>query len=226
MACRKKKKRSIGRTFGAVLIILGAVCIVLLIAFDALIRPTLEMLLDYKCRTIAERIISDCVFRRLTGDDSIGSAVTFTFDNDGRIAALSADQAKINSLKALINEGVNDGLDDIRGQTVGIAVGTLTGIPFLYGTGSQLTFIIEPKGKADTKLVSSFKSSGINQTIHSIILEVDTELSPMIPGFSGTVELSYDILLSQTVIVGSVPEQYSYIVLDQENLSELADIDI
>ncbi len=226
LACKKTKKRSIAHIVGMVLISLGVLCAALLIAFDAFIRPTLETLLDYKCRTIAERLISECVFSRMTGNDEPGSVVSFTFDNDGRIAALSADQAKINSLKALVNEGVNDGLADIKGQTVGISIGTLSGIPFLYGTGPELMFFIEPKGRADTKLVSSFRSSGINQTIHCIILEVDAVISPIIPGFSKTVELSYDILLSQTVIVGSVPEQYSYIVLDQDNLSELADIDI
>ena len=226
MVCRKTKKRVVMRVIGTVLILVGALCALMAVAFDAFIRPTLDKLLDYKCRTVAERVISDCVFSRLTGADDIGNVMNFTFDSDGRIAAMSADQAKINSIKALVNDGVNDGLADIKGQTVGISVGTLSGIPFMYGMGPELTFFLEPKGRADTKLVSSFKNSGINQTIHSIILEVDTELSPMIPGFSGTVELSYDILLAQTVIVGSVPGQYSYIVLDQENLSELADIDI
>ena len=226
MTCRKTKKRSIARVVGIVLIVLGIAAALLLIAFDAFIRPTLDALLDYKCRTIAERLISDCVFSRMTGSSDPGSVMNFTFGSDGRIAAISADRSKINSLKALVNEGVNDGIADIKGQTVGISVGTLSGIPFLYGNGPELTFFIEPKGRADTRLVSSFESSGINQTIHSIILEVDTELSPMIPGFSKTVELSYDILLSQTIIVGEVPEQYSYIVLDRENASELADIDI
>ena len=87
-------------------------------------------------------------------------------------------------------------------------------------------FHIEPKGKADTRLVSSFTSAGINQTMHSMILEVDAVISPMMPGFSETVDVQYDILLTQTVIVGSVPDSYSYIVLDDNNKSELANIDI
>ena len=96
----------------------------------------------------------------------------------------------------------------------------------LYGTGAELTFRMEPRGKAETRLVSSFKSAGINQTIHSIILEVDVSISPMMPGFNEVIDTGYDILLSQTIIVGSVPESYSYIVLDEEHLSEIADIDL
>ena len=226
MACRNKRKDNFLRKLGTVLIALGAVSVILLLCIDLFIRPTLMTMLDYKCRTVAERIISDAVFGQLSGEGDLGNVMTFTFGNDGSIAAVSADQAKINGYKALINEAVNDGIDSIRNETVGISVGTLTGLAFLYGMGSQLVFNIEPQGKAETKLVSSFKHSGINQTIHSIILEVDAEMSPMMPGFSQTVEVSYDILLSQTVIVGNVPEQYSYIVLDEENMTELADIDI
>ena len=48
----------------------------------------------------------------------------------------------------------------------------------------------------------------------------------MMPGFNEVIDTGYDILLSQTIIVGSVPESYSYIVLDEEHLSEIADIDL
>ncbi len=222
----KKRKGKAAKTIGTVLIILGIVCCLTLIFLDTFIRPTLEMLLDYKCRTAAERIISDAVFSRFSGDDDSGDLVTFIFDNDGRIAALNTDRSKINSLKALLNDAVNEGLSHVKEDTVSISLGTLSGISFLYGTGPELTFQIEPQGKADTRLVSTFDAAGINQTIHSIVLEVDAVLSPMMPGFSNTVDISYDILLTQTVIVGEVPETYSYIILDEENKSELANIDI
>lgn len=226
MGCTKTKNKKILRKIGTALIITGAVCVIILICIDTFIRPTLMTLLDYRCRTEAERIISSAVFESVSGDDDIGSVINFTFGSDGRIVALSADQAKINSLKALITEAVNSGLSRISGQTVGISLGTLTGISFLYGTGAQLVFRMEPQGKAETRLVSSFTGAGINQTIHSIILEVDAVLSPMMPGFYETVDVSYEILLSQTVIVGDVPEQYSHIVLDQGSLNDLADIHI
>lgn len=211
---------------GAVLIFLGAACLVLLAVTDMIIRPTLMALLDYKCRVSAERIISDAVFDRFSESRDCDGIVSFTFDNDGRIAALSTDRAKINTLKALLNDAVNEGLDRLGDENVGISVGTLTGISFLYGTGDELVFSLEPKGKAETRLECSFESAGINQTVHSIILRVDAQISPMMTGFSETVDISYDILLAQTVIVGSVPESYSHIVLDEGSLSELANIDI
>lgn len=226
MSCVKKKKHSIPHIIGTVLITAGVLTVLVLIGIEMFIRPTLKMLLDYKCRTAAERIISDAVFERLNGENDIGDIITLTFDPNGSVAALTTDQRKINSLKALLSDAVNDGIDRLGGEHVSISAGTLTGISMLYGTGAELDFRIEPKGNAETRLTTSFESAGINQTVHSIILEVNAEMSPMMPGFTETVNVSYDILLSQSVIVGSVPENYSYIVLDSENMSELANIDI
>ena len=220
------KKRKLLRKLGTLLVILGIVCALLLAAADIFIRPTLKTLLDYKCRTAAERIISNAVFDKLGGDSTAGDIVSFTFDESGRIAALNTDRVKINSLKALLNDAVNEGIEALGSETVAVSLGTLTGISFLYGTGNELVFRMEPKGRAETRLKSSFTSAGINQTIHSIILEVDTEISPMMTGFSENVAITYDILVAQTVIVGSVPDSYSNIILDEGSVSELANIDV
>ncbi|MBO6301370.1 MAG: sporulation protein YunB [Ruminiclostridium sp.] len=228
MGCRTVKhgNMKILRIVGAVLITAGIVCGAALAGIEAFIRPTLMKLLDYKCNMSAERVISKAVFDRFSDAEGCEGLVKLTFDKDGRIAALETDRAKINSMKALLSEAVNEGLDSLSEEEVGISVGTLTGISVLYGTGAMLSFRLEPRGKAETRLVSSFKTSGINQTIHSIILNVETELSPMMPGFTETVNVSFDILLAQTVIVGSVPDSYSNIILDEENRTELADFDI
>ena len=221
-----RKKHGFIRRLGTLLVILGVLCAAVLAGTDILIRPTLKTLLDYKCRTAAERIISNAVFERLGSEEAAGDIVSFTFDSSGRVAALNTDRVKINSLKALLNDAVNEGIEALGDETVRISLGTLTGISFLYGTGDELVFRMEPKGKAETRLMSSFRSSGINQTIHSIILEVDAEISPMMTGYSEDVAITYDILIAQTVIVGSVPDSYSNIILDEGNVSELANIDI
>jgi sporulation protein YunB len=226
MTCAGKGKRRAARIAGTVLIAAGVLTALILTGIELFIRPTLKRLLDYKCRTAAERIISDAVFERLNGREDLCSLVKLEYDTDGSVAALTTDQRRINSLRSLLSDAVNDGIDSLGGECVSISAGTLTGISLLYGAGASLDFRIEPKGSAETRLISGFRSAGINQTVHSITLEIKAELSPMMPGFSGTVDISYGLLLAESVIVGRVPENYSYIVLDSENMSELANIDI
>ena len=220
---RKRISGYLGRTFIAV----GVIAILALSAFDLYIKPTLARLLNYQCQLTAERIISNAVFGHV-GDQLNGykDIVSFTFDNNGRISALNTDQTKINSLKALINDSINSEIGNISGETVKISIGSLSGISYFYGMGKELEFHVEPKGKAETKLVSKFKSAGINQTIHSIVLEVSVALTPVIAGFSEEVKVDTNLIISQTVLIGEVPDSYSNIILDEEYYSELADFDL
>lgn len=212
---------------GRIFVITGILALVALTAFDLYIKPTLVRLISYQCQLAAERIISNAVFGHV-GDElnSYNDIVSFTFDNNGRISALNTDQNKINSLKSLINESINNEIDSISDETVGISIGSLSGISYFYGMGKELQFHVEPKGKADTKLVSKFKSAGINQTIHSIVLEVSVALTPVIAGFGEEVKVDTNLIISQTVLIGEVPDSYSNIILDEEYYSELADFDL
>ncbi len=212
---------------GRIFVITGILALVALTAFDLYIKPTLVRLISYQCQLAAERIISNAVFGHV-GDElnSYKDIVSFTFDNNGRISALNTDQNKINSLKSLINESINNEIDSISDETVGISIGSLSGISYFYGMGKELQFHVEPKGKADTKLVSKFKSAGINQTIHSIVLEVSVALTPVIAGFGEEVKVDTNLIISQTVLIGEVPDSYSNIILDEEYYSELADFDL
>lgn len=225
MTCGKVKGRVL-RKLGTALLCGGLVCVIALACIEAFVRPTLVRMLDYKCRMSAERVISDAVFERFSDSEAADDIVHLTFGNDGSVTALNIDRAKVNTLNALLTDAVNDGIDRLSAETVGISLGSLTGIGLLYGSGAELCFRLEPHGAAQTQLVSSFQSSGINQTMHSMILRVSAELSPVMPGFYQTVDVSCDILLAQTVIVGKVPDSYSQIVLDEQHLSDIADIHI
>ena len=57
MTCAGKGKRRAARIAGTVLIAAGVLTALILTGIELFIRPTLKRLLDYKCRTAAERII-------------------------------------------------------------------------------------------------------------------------------------------------------------------------
>ena len=58
------------------------------------------------------------------------------------------------------------------------------------------------------KLISTMESAGVNQTCHTIRAEITAEIRAAIPFSEVTADATYDCLLSETVIVGNVPESY------------------
>ena len=66
------------------------------------------------------------------------------------------------------------------------------------------------------KLISSarfeneFTSAGINQTNHRIVLHIDVSVAILLPGFTTATKVSTAVTVAETVIVGGVPDTYTY----------------
>ncbi len=223
----EKRKNGLRRILGKSSIFIGIVIMILTIIFDIWFRPVIERMFEYRCKLIADRAVSSAITEHLeTTDEDYSDIVTFVYDENGQIGALRTNPPKINSMKAAIMERVNTSLSSVKAEKVGITLGTLSGVSYLYGVGDEIMFTVKPVGVARSTLYSKFESSGINQTMHSVILQIDTEVSPLIPGVTDTFMVTTEFIVAQTVIVGEVPNSFSNIILDEEHYSELADFDI
>ena len=65
-------------------------------------------------------------------------------------------------------------------------------------------------GSSSARFENEFTEAGINQTKHRIILYVDVSVSILLPGFSAYTKVSNAFAVAETVIVGSVPDTYTY----------------
>lgn len=69
-------------------------------------------------------------------------------------------------------------------------------------------------GSSTAYLSNEFSSAGINQTRHQIILNVDVYVSILLPGFSTATKVSNAFTVAETVLVGTVPDSYTYFQSD------------
>lgn len=221
-----KKMRGL-RFFGRLFVVFGLFLIVALVCFDLWIKPTLNRMAMYQCRQVADRAVCGAICLQTNeAAENCTELINLVYDEKGSICALTTNPARINRLKAMLTEGINASLAAAESEKIGISLGTLTGIGYFYGSGSQLTFSVKPMGITETRLKSGFKSAGINQTLHSITLEVTTEISPLIPGFTDEISVTTEYVIAQTVIVGEVPDTFSNIILDEQHFSDLAEFNL
>ena len=75
-----------------------------------------------------------------------------------------------------------------------------------FGTGTVCFVPAVPESVVMTNLYHEFTQAGVNQTRHRVYLQIDMEISAVIPGFSMRTQVSTNMELGQTVIVGEVPE--------------------
>lgn len=63
-------------------------------------------------------------------------------------------------------------------------------------------------GSAHAVFQSQFSDAGINQTRHQILLEVTVSVDILLPGGDLPAEISAQVPVAETIIVGSVPDTY------------------
>lgn len=78
----------------------------------------------------------------------------------------------------------------------------------MSGRGPNISFKIIPVGTVATQFKTEFVSTGINQTVHRINLEVKSKVSIIAPFYNSSNEIVTTINVAETVIVGSVPTNY------------------
>ena len=65
-------------------------------------------------------------------------------------------------------------------------------------------------GMPSTEFENLFTDAGINQTKHRIVLNVEVVVSILMPGYTTSTVVESSLAVAETVIVGAVPETYTY----------------
>lgn len=158
-----------------------------------------------------------------SGRVDYGRLVSFDKDAEGRVTALKSNMAEFNRLKAAIADDILQRMAEVSTTDLSIPIGTLTGSPLLAGRGPCLHVRMQSVGTATARFDNQFSSSGINQTRHRIILDVDVHVSILLPGLTTYTKVSNEISVAETVIVGGVPETYTYFSTTPDEIENYAD---
>ena len=185
--------------------------IVLLFIFDYLWRPMLLASAKTQARNYITRLVNTCVSEVLDCDKYDFSAMTTVVkDENLNVKSISADSVLLNRFKT---EFLSDYAKNSKYEVdINIKLGTLTGISHLNALGPYIKFYSETSHVPDVDLISTFESCGINQTIHRIILKVSSKITVIFTGGSACETIDSEYILSETVIVGNVPNDYTYVI--------------
>ena len=204
---------------------------IILLALTALLaaillhlRPMLENLATARCANTVSRIVVAAVNDAVeNGWMEYDRLVKFDKDSDGRVTALSSNMAEFNRLQASISDDILQRMADVSTTDLSIPIGTLTGSPLLAGRGPCLHVRMQSVGTATARFDNQFSSAGINQTRHRILLDVDVHVSILLPGLTTYTKVSNEISVAETVIVGGVPDTYTYFSTTPDEIENYAD---
>ena len=177
----------------------------------AQLRPLLESMATTRVSNTVNRIVFEAVNEAIeSGEITYDQLISFEKDNDGRITAVHSNMAACNRLQVEILDIILARIDQVSARELSIPVGSLTGSALLAGRGPRIKVRMESVGSSSARFENEFTSAGINQTNHRIILHIDVSVAILLPGITTSTKVSSAVTVAETVIVGSVPETYTY----------------
>lgn len=87
-------------------------------------------------------------------------------------------------------------------------MGSVSGIRILKNVEPKFEVELESAGNIKSMVRTEFKSVGINQTHHKIYLDIDARVGILTPFSAFGKDITSDVLISEAIIVGEVPETY------------------
>lgn len=214
------KARKFFRRLGIKLIALALIMIGCLFIADLSFRPIVETVNAYECHRTVSNIINNAVLAEIERDGAdYSSLVNLSTNNDGEVISVESNVMNINRLKTEVADRVEREIERLAAINIEIPIGTLTGVQLLHGKGFCVGMSVQPLGYASTSIISEFTAAGINQTLHRIVIEVNADVDAIIPGFSTRVPVSTTIVAAETVIVGRVPDAYTHVVTEDNDLA-------
>lgn len=175
--------------------------------FNNNIEPTLRTLCESNAKTIALVSANNAVYECIE-DIKYDDLITVQKDEKNKVTALVSNSVLMNKISTNVTTKIQEQLSKEQESSIIFPIGSILGVKVLGGFGPRLKIKTIPAGGVVAKFRSEFTSTGINQTKHSIVLEVSTSVRILAPFFTDFETYVNNILVAETVIVGDIPSSY------------------
>lgn len=207
----KRRKSRKGKILGITAVLL---CISVLVSFlfykmhPVIIRYAVSIAETIMLNSANEAVIEILEENNITYED----IVNLSTNSDGYVTSLEVDIYEINNLKSRISNKISEIIESKEYYDVKIPIGTFLGNTYTAGLGPRLKFKMQLTTTAVVNFSHEFKSAGINQVLHIVMIDMDISGSLIIAGFNDTIKASTSAVAAQTVIVGKSPDAYTNVI--------------
>ena len=182
------------------------------------ILPIIKVTCENYAKAIGVNITEETV-NELIKEVDYNTLMNISYNNEGKIIAATANVIELNKLSSNIAYRIQEKLSNMDKVTVKIPIGEALGLSIFSGYGPDLDIKLVPMGNVETKFNSEFTSQGINQTKHTIYMNVENAITIIAPFIGTTVKCNRTVTACETVIIGDIPSTY-YNIQGLENANK------
>ena len=171
------------------------------------VAPVFNKLCAEKAKSIATIITNDETTNAIR-DYNYSDFIIIHKAQDGNILMLESNMKNINIVTSDVASRIQASINNTDEEEINISLGSFTGISLLSGSGLKIPIRISTVGNVKTDIRSEFKTKGINQTLHRLYLQIESEISVLTPFNTIQESITNQLILVENIIVGEIPETY------------------
>ncbi len=204
------------------------VIVILLIIISSIyllhsVTPAIKIACQSRAKAIGVQITEETV-NEFIKNVEYETLMHITYNEQGKIIAISANIIELNKLSSEISYKIQEKLNTLDKVSVEIPITSMIGFNVFSGYGPDISIKLLPMGNIETEFDTSFVSQGINQTKHTIYMNIASKITVVAPFIGSSVECNSTVTIAETIIVGDIPDTY-YNIEGLENVAESGVID-
>ncbi|MDO4732281.1 MAG: sporulation protein YunB [Bacillota bacterium] len=202
----RQKKRRLGLRFLLFLCLAAA----LLIGLELLLSPLISAVAAQHSQELALNAMTEAILAHSAAgqESNYRDLVQIETDAQGRVTLLLTDTQRLNRLVNAVSLEAAQKLQTLSRQQLQLPLGSVMGSILFSGYGPPVPFRFTALGTPESRLREQFVSAGVNQTRHSIYLELSCVILIVAPFSRQKISVSTDMMLAEGIIVGYVPDTY------------------
>lgn len=205
---RKLRSNKKFRRFKILLLVLCLLVVGVLLYFQRNVTRVLISISEATIRSITTVAVNDAIYYTLNDVNRYDDLITIERDEAGNVTSITTDSLKINRIARDTAYMSQENLTKMSAEGIQVPIGALTGIEALAGFGTKINIKIIPISNVECRFVSKFTDAGINQTKHSLYLEIVSDISIILPSKSTNLASTIEVLICESVIAGKIPDTY------------------
>ena len=163
-----------------------------------------------QARVLAVQTLNEAAAELLSsGEVTYDSLMHVRADENGQVRLIQANTPEMNRLAARVSLLAQARLQEKRDQAVKVPLGSAVGLTLFAGAGPKIQVRILPVGSVHAEFHTDFQTAGINQTRHRVSLVLTARVQLVIPTGAKTVEVSTQVAMAESIIVGEVPDTFT-----------------
>lgn len=134
--------------------------------------------------------------------------ITIKQDEYGNVQLLQVNSRPLNNMISDITKDIQSSINNNSNVNSYIPFGSITGIKWISGFGPRIPLKTALSGAIQTKIRNEFDEAGINQTVHRLYLDIICNINILTPYEVIETQIKSEMVLSENVIIGGVPNVY------------------